>query len=314
MTIQISKKKTIFVAFSIFFLLAFVHQIMVSIRKEPGVSIFLDDLFTDVFNGANDQIQVDSKILIKTIQFMIEERDQYDEEVVEFVRRAIVAPSSKPLNLVNSDRVHFSQGDQSELVDQILKERRDGFFIEAGGFDGESYSNSLFFERERNWTGIIIEPIPRHFSQILAKNRHAYALNACISRSKPAVVKFQVDNVFSGKLSGMPQPMKDHMDNKRIFKKFAYVPCFSINTILKAIEVNKVDYFSLDVEGGEPDVIESIDFDNFEFDVFTIECFSMQTAQKRMVERMKAHGFNLYRYDGKDLVMVMNQKRKMSQV
>ncbi len=32
-------------------------------------------------------------------------------------------------------------------------------------------------------------------------------------------------------------------------REYLYIPCFSLVTILKAIGVNKVDYFSLDVEG-----------------------------------------------------------------
>jgi len=39
-----------------------------------------------------------------------------------------------------------------------LDERTSGFFVEAGAWDGVYLSNSLFFERVRNWTGILIEP------------------------------------------------------------------------------------------------------------------------------------------------------------
>ena len=37
---------------------------------------------------------------------------------------------------------------------------RDGFFIEAGANNGVKFSNTLFFERYRNWRGLLIEPIP----------------------------------------------------------------------------------------------------------------------------------------------------------
>jgi hypothetical protein len=33
-----------------------------------------------------------------------------------------------------------------------------------------------------------------------------------------------------------------------------YVPCFSLRTIIKALDLKRVDYLSLDVEGGEFDV------------------------------------------------------------
>ena len=31
--------------------------------------------------------------------------------------------------------------------------KRNGFFIESGAYDGETISNSLFFELKRNYTG-----------------------------------------------------------------------------------------------------------------------------------------------------------------
>ena len=38
-----------------------------------------------------------------------------------------------------------------------------GFFIEAGAWDGEDLSNSLHFEIVRNWTGLLVEPVPEGF-------------------------------------------------------------------------------------------------------------------------------------------------------
>ena len=35
----------------------------------------------------------------------------------------------------------------------MLKAKRNGFVVECGASDGETYSNSLFFEVERNWKG-----------------------------------------------------------------------------------------------------------------------------------------------------------------
>ena len=45
------------------------------------------------------------------------------------------------------------QAGQAELVDRILGQKTGGFFIECGAAEGEDYSNTLFFELKRNWTG-----------------------------------------------------------------------------------------------------------------------------------------------------------------
>ena len=47
----------------------------------------------------------------------------------------------------------------------------------------------------------------------------------------------------------------------------ANVICFPLFGVLKAINVTKVDYFSLDVEGNEMDVLRTIPFDDVEITV-----------------------------------------------
>lgn len=42
-------------------------------------------------------------------------------------------------------------------MDKILNGKTGGFFVEAGAFNGEYLSNSLFFEIHRNWTGLLVE-------------------------------------------------------------------------------------------------------------------------------------------------------------
>jgi hypothetical protein len=55
---------------------------------------------------------------------------------------------------------YFSQYKQDEFLDKVLfKKKQNGFFIEIGAHDGISFSNSFFFEKNRSWEGICIEPI-----------------------------------------------------------------------------------------------------------------------------------------------------------
>ncbi|CAH1787229.1 unnamed protein product, partial [Owenia fusiformis] len=48
-------------------------------------------------------------------------------------------------------------------------------------------------------------------------------------------------------------------------------PCFPFATILKALEWTIVDYFSLDVEGAEEAILNTIPFNDIHIRVFTVE-------------------------------------------
>jgi len=53
--------------------------------------------------------------------------------------------------------------------------------VECGAYDGETSSNSLPLEYNRQWTGVLIEPNPYYYTQILGKSRNVWSLNACLS-------------------------------------------------------------------------------------------------------------------------------------
>lgn len=47
--------------------------------------------------------------------------------------------------------------------------------------DGETRSNTLYFERYYGWTGLLIEADPLNFVEMLRKGRRAYLSPTCLS-------------------------------------------------------------------------------------------------------------------------------------
>ena len=64
-------------------------------------------------------------------------------------------------------------------------------------------------------------------------------------------------------------------------------------TILKAININKVDYFSLDVEGGELEVLKGIDFKKINIDAFSVEHNNYQDPKIQIRQFLEANNYNL---------------------
>ena len=237
------------------------------IEVEPDNSTI--SFWKDILEASDEQLKMNKTTILETLKFMLKETDQNDPELINFVRSLIHEPSKGKLILEDkTGLVDFSQSGQSAFMDKLLNSKRNGFLIEAGAFDGEFQSNSLFFETQRDWNGILIEPVPRFFEKIIKKNRKLYKINACIAKDKPSVQQFRVHGVFSGRDNAMTNSHKNIFGGN--FQYF-YAPCFSLHTILKAINVKKVDFFSLDLEGGEYDVLKSLDFKKIDITTLLIE-------------------------------------------
>jgi FkbM family methyltransferase len=172
---------------------------------------------------------------------------------------------------------YFSQFHQDEFIDKvILRKKRNGFFVDIGAHDGVSLSNSYFFEKQRGFTGLCVEPNPKVFAT-LQQNRKCTLLNACISSSVEPV-KFLVLDGMAEMLSGIVDAYNPlHLERiDRVIseeggsKKEILVQSTPLQNIPE-IKGKKIDYISIDTEGNEKDVLKSIDFKEIKVCCFTIE-------------------------------------------
>lgn len=173
---------------------------------------------------------------------------------------------------------HSQYGQDKWLFENLYKKKSNGFFIEIGADDGIDKSNSYFFERRMNWQGICIEPSPKRF-ELLKNNRQCICENYAIANSH-GIADFM-------EISGWGKGLSGIIDNynlrhrERIERELHHpenngneviqVPTIPMRDLLKKHNIRHVDFCSIDTEGSELDIIQSIDFDQCQIDVLIIE-------------------------------------------
>ena len=155
-----------------------------------------------------------------------------------------------------------------ELDKKMLKyiNFRNGFYIECGANDGINQSNTWFFEKKLNWKGLLIEPNPKVFEE-LKRNRSNknFFSNSLIGSFK--------DESSRVKMLDTPDSLKNRVINKRKTQyNYIKVKSQSLNQILNEIKApKKIDFFSLDVEDQEWNVLNGINFNAYNFMYILIE-------------------------------------------
>jgi FkbM family methyltransferase len=203
---------------------------------------------------------------------------------------------------------YYGQYKQDKYLDQLFKGKANGTFVDIGAHDGVTFSNSYFFEKERNWKGVCVEPIPEIFTK-LNSIRNCIKINGCIS-NKTGSEKFLrvkgefvdtemlsglVDDYDARHLERIDREIKEYGGSKEEID----VICYDINKVLKENNINKVDFFTIDTEGNELKILKTIHFNEFDFDILLVEN-NYQTEE--MNEFMTSKGFKRIKKIGHDEV------------
>jgi len=174
---------------------------------------------------------------------------------------------------------YSSQFGQDRLLDTMLFEgMRDGVFLDVGANDGIKFSNTLFFERTRGWSGLCIEADPASFDALAKNGRTAECLNIGVGVADATLPFLQVDG-YHQMLSGLLATADMKAVDKAIrrnggTKRIIDVPVRRLGDVLAERSIREVHYLSLDIEGGEANVLRGVDFSRVMLHVATIECSS----------------------------------------
>lgn len=177
--------------------------------------------------------------------------------------------SFEPLRLSS-----WSQYGQDLWVDTYFGQKRGGLFVEVGGYDGETHSNTLFLEKERGWQGLLVEANPYSFEIMTRKGRSCWMAHACIQSHNHSALTFQLAGGITSAVevaSAQHQqrirtdlPKYRHQSNWKGAGETVCMPCTPFRTILdhtSLLEDNDstvIDYFSLDVEGAELVLLQTL--------------------------------------------------------
>jgi len=163
------------------------------------------------------------------------------------------------------------------FFEQARRGRR-GFYVESGTNEWFSDSNTFFFDKCLGWDGLCVEPQAAYHSGIKA-GRSCKLVPECIA-SAVGMRSF----VEGGGFGHVGQGEK----NEKTFK----VLCRPLDYMLEDMNRTHVDLWSLDIEGLEFEVLESVAWTRLSFTSVLIEDHHLDP--RRLDYWMTVHGFSKF--------------------
>jgi FkbM family methyltransferase len=136
-----------------------------------------------------------------------------------------------------------------------------GYFVEMGALNGITFSNSLMFEYCLGWKGLLIEAHPVNYGNLVDQR-------PCATNYWTAICPANDQNMMYISREGSVGTVSPTKPKNGV----SYMtPCRTMQSIFDEQNITWVDFFSLDVEGAELIVLETIDFSKTEVGVFLVE-------------------------------------------
>jgi len=173
---------------------------------------------------------------------------------------------------------------------------RKKIYIEVGAHDGVFQSRSIQFSKDKNYTGILIEASPDEYNKCLRNrsNENTFIYNKCL-----VPFDFKEPYVLLNSSSHHSAMNSVIAHDTLPYKSQIKVPATPLQAILDELNFDHVDYFFLDVEGYERQVLNGIDFSKTTFDNIEIELhhkmlkMSLEDEVDMHVEFLSKAGYSL---------------------
>ena len=150
---------------------------------------------------------------------------------------------------------------------------RDGFYIECGANDGITQSNTYKLETDKNWKGILIEPSEIKINQCKnnRSDKNIFLNYALVSNDYQNEF---IEGDFNYSDNGQSLMASINGERRENSSNLINVRAKTLASILDEFKIEKIDLFSLDVEGYELNVLNGLDLDRHKPTNILIEIYN----------------------------------------
>jgi len=172
---------------------------------------------------------------------------------------------------------------------ELLGKQTEGFFIEAGAFDGLNFSVTYALEA-MGWNGLLVEAIPQPAQRCAARRPHSRVVHAALDKQAGGTTDLWVVQDRYGGMMSYTKISANQMQMVRSMNRSVIsVPRTTLNELL-ADHCGEIDLVVLDLEGAELDVLQAFDLSRFRPRLLLIE----QSVVARPITQdfMRAHSYH----------------------
>lgn len=234
-----------------------------------------------------------------------------DEKISRIDAKTEIAFQSVFSALHRHPKSHSQLG--ADLVAYALHNgKKDGFYVDIGAHNGIEISNTLLFEN-LGWSGFCVEANPKTFES-LRKNRKCDCYNLAVFSKNVGTMKMATTS--ASVLDSLEVNLTENHRKRMRFEggrneglQYVEVQSATFGEIMAHYpRVSHIDFMSLDIEGGEFEVLKGIDFDKYTFSLMAIEHNGVSESIENITKLLESKGYKMLFFNAWDFFFVPDDR------
>ena len=186
------------------------------------------------------------------------------------------------------DAVHAQRTDkQRAIIEDFFDGRRGGTFVDVGAAHHQDLSMTYLLEKRYDWSGLAIDALDHWRAGYEEHRPRTRFLTYIVTDETGAEQPFYRLKGDIG--STAVKQRADVLSEKGVRMTEVLVPTITMNDLLDAQEVTKIDFLSMDIEGGEQRALAGFDIERFRPELVGIEVFP--EAAEGILAYFDQHGY-----------------------
>ena len=173
-----------------------------------------------------------------------------------------------PHDILTNGTKLYSQHDEELIVRHFFDDERGGVFLDVGCWDWKEGSTTLYLEERLGWSGIGVDA--------QAKVREGYEKHRPRTRFMNYIVTDHSGTMerlyLADQISSINRDHVEQFPGAQWYESEPIeVPAITLNDLLAANGVERIDFLSMDIEGAEPKALAGFDIGKYKPRLVCIE-------------------------------------------
>lgn len=188
---------------------------------------------------------------------------------------AISIEQASGVAAIENINFHFGQSAEDSTLLRLFYQKKGGFYVDIGCYDPNRYSNTFLLHHMSGWKGINIDPSGDVIEKFNSKRPNDINIKAAVGAPGKQLY-YEFDSAARNTLSKKNLERQKNKGDVKLLNKTE----LTTKNLSDILDLNmplgtEIDFFDIDVEGKELEVLKSNKWDKYSPSVILIEDYSI---------------------------------------